>query len=91
MYGNSEMALRVYVAKDSEQVEVWNQEGNHGDMWHLGEVTVHITGNTQILLEGQWGEDARSNVALDDLSIEKGSCAGTRLDWGKGSLRHVTN
>ncbi|XP_064522324.1 uncharacterized protein LOC135419631 isoform X15 [Pseudopipra pipra] len=76
MYGNSEMALRVYVAKDSEQVEVWNQEGNHGDMWHLGEVTVHITGNTQILLEGQWGEDARSNVALDDLSIEKGSCAG---------------
>ncbi|XP_050164389.1 IgGFc-binding protein-like [Myiozetetes cayanensis] len=76
MYGNAEMALRVYVANDREQQVVWNQEGNHGDMWHLGEVTVHITGNQQIFLEGQWGEDARSNVALDDLSIEKGSCAG---------------
>ncbi|NXB69198.1 ZAN protein, partial [Struthidea cinerea] len=77
MYGTAEkMALRVYVQKDDELVPVWEEVGNHGDRWHLGQVTVHTTGNMQILLEGEWGEDVRSNVALDDLSFEKGSCAG---------------
>ncbi|KAM6356993.1 IgGFc-binding protein-like [Alca torda] len=75
MYGTAEtMALRVYVAKDEGLVLVWSSAGNHGDRWHLGEITVHSTGNLQIVLEGEWGEDVRSNVALDDLSIEKGYC-----------------
>ncbi|XP_068547553.1 IgGFc-binding protein-like isoform X7 [Anas acuta] len=77
MYGVAEeMALRVYVSRDKELLQVWEATGNHGDRWHLGEVTVHSTGNMQIVLEGQWGEDFRSDVALDDLSIEKGYCPG---------------
>ncbi|NWS09597.1 ZAN protein, partial [Motacilla alba] len=77
MYGTAQtMALRVYVQKDDEQVVVWEEVGNHGDRWHLGEVTVHTTGNMQILLDGEWGEDVRSNIALDDVSVVKGSCAG---------------
>ncbi|CAN8190691.1 unnamed protein product [Coccothraustes coccothraustes] len=77
MYGTAQtMALRVYVQKGDEQVTVWKEVGNHGDRWHLGEVTVNTTGNMKILLEGEWGEDVRSNVALDDFSIVKGSCAG---------------
>ncbi|NWV16953.1 ZAN protein, partial [Origma solitaria] len=77
MYGTAgTMALRVYVQKDDEQVLVWEKLGNHEDKWHLGEVTVHTAGNVLLLLEGEWGEDVRSNVALDDLSVEKGSCAG---------------
>lgn len=39
------MALRVYVQKGEEQVMVWEEVGNHGDEWRLGEVTVHTTGN----------------------------------------------
>ena len=35
------------------------------------------------------GEDVRSDVALDDLSIEKGYCTGTRLRLGKSSLRNI--
>ncbi|CAM9326592.1 unnamed protein product [Bubo scandiacus] len=77
MYGAAEtMALRVYVSKDEDQVLVWSSVGNHGDRWNLGEVTLHNTGNMQIILEGEWGEDIQSDVALDDLSIEMGSCAG---------------
>uniref|UniRef100_U3JXW5 Zonadhesin n=1 Tax=Ficedula albicollis TaxID=59894 RepID=U3JXW5_FICAL len=75
MYGTAQtMALGVYVKKDGEQVLVWKKAGNQNDTWHLGQVTVHTTGNMQILLEGEWGEDVRSNIALDDISIEKGSC-----------------
>ncbi|XP_010724691.2 platelet glycoprotein Ib alpha chain-like [Meleagris gallopavo] len=77
MYGVAEtMALRVYVAQDGELLEVWKSVGNHGDRWILGEVTVHSTGNLQLVLEGEWGEDFRSDVALDDLSIEQGYCPG---------------
>ncbi|NXF27926.1 ZAN protein, partial [Rhodinocichla rosea] len=77
MYGTAQtMALRVYVQKGEEQVVVWKEVGNHGDKWHLGEVTVHATGNMRILLEGEWGEDVRSNIALDDLSVVQGACAG---------------
>ncbi|XP_061227383.1 LOW QUALITY PROTEIN: IgGFc-binding protein-like [Neopsephotus bourkii] len=75
MYGTAKtMALRVYVVKGEDLELVWSSVGNHGDRWHMGEVTVHSTGNMQIILEGEWGEDIRSNVALDDLSIEEGSC-----------------
>ncbi|NXL26738.1 ZAN protein, partial [Setophaga kirtlandii] len=77
MYGTAEtMALRVYVQKGEEQVMVWQEVGNHGDEWRLGEVTVHTTGNMLIMLEGEWGEDVRSNIALDDLSVVQGACAG---------------
>lgn len=49
MYGTAEtMALRVYVQKDDEQVLVWEKAGNHGDMWHLGMVTVNNTGDMQV-------------------------------------------
>ncbi|KAM8804852.1 IgGFc-binding protein [Eudromia elegans] len=77
MYGVAEtMALRVYMVKNDELVEIWSSVGNHGDRWNLGEVTVQSTGNMQLVLEGEWGEDFRSDVALDDLSIEKGYCPG---------------
>lgn len=42
------MALRVYVLKDDEPVMVWEEVGNHGDRWHLGEVTVNTTGNIKV-------------------------------------------
>ncbi|XP_009998802.1 PREDICTED: IgGFc-binding protein-like [Chaetura pelagica] len=77
MYGTAEtMALRVNLVKGNDLVPIWNSTGNHGDRWNLGEITVQSTGNLQIDLEGEWGEDSRSEVALDDLSFEKGYCAG---------------
>lgn len=49
MYGTAEtMVLRVYVLKDEEPVLVWEKVGNHGDQWHLGEVTVNTTGDMQV-------------------------------------------
>ncbi|XP_031975843.1 LOW QUALITY PROTEIN: IgGFc-binding protein-like [Corvus moneduloides] len=91
MYGTAEtMALRVYVQKGDELVLVWQEVGNHGDRWHLGQVTVQTTGNMQILLEGEWGEDERSNVALDDLSVEKGSCAGPLPTTPSTSFPNIT-
>ncbi|KAM6389156.1 IgGFc-binding protein-like [Pluvialis apricaria] len=77
MYGTAKtMALRVYLTTGEDLMLIWTSVGNHGDKWILGEIPVHSTGNLQIVLEGEWGEDIRSDVALDDLSIEKGPCTG---------------
>ncbi|XP_074009677.1 IgGFc-binding protein [Numenius arquata] len=77
MYGVAEaMALRVYVVHDETSTLEWKDAGNKGDQWNLGEATVHSRGNMQIVLEGMIGEDFRSDIALDDLSIEKGYCTG---------------
>lgn len=45
MYGTETMALRVYT-QDYELL--WDKVGNHGDRWHLGEVTVNTPGNLQV-------------------------------------------
>ncbi|XP_030350861.1 zonadhesin-like [Strigops habroptila] len=77
MYGAAEaMALRVYVVHNETSTLEWKEAGNQGDRWNLGEITVHSKGNMQIVLEGMIGEDFRSDIALDDLSIEKGYCTG---------------
>ncbi|CAM2119229.1 unnamed protein product [Caretta caretta] len=75
MYGVARtMALRVYVAEDAAPRLVWSETGNKGDRWNLAEVTVYSGGNMQILLEGQRGEDFRSDVAVDDVSLINGYC-----------------
>ncbi|CAM4619609.1 unnamed protein product [Caretta caretta] len=77
MYGVARtMALRVYVAEDAAPRLVWSETGNKGDRWNLAEVTVYSGGNMQILLEGQRGEDFRSDVAVDDVSLINGYCPG---------------
>ncbi|CAM4606866.1 unnamed protein product [Lepidochelys olivacea] len=77
MYGVAHtMALRVYVAEDAASHLVWSETGNKGDRWNLAEVTVYSGGNMQILLEGQRGEDFRSDVAVDDVSLINGYCPG---------------
>ncbi|NXW35735.1 ZAN protein, partial [Phaetusa simplex] len=87
MYGTAEtMALRVYVVHNETSTLEWKDAGNKGNRWNLGEVTVHSTGNLQIVLEGEWGEDVRSNVALDDLSIEKGYCTGNVTPTTPGTI-----
>ncbi|KAK2530935.1 IgGFc-binding protein-like [Columba livia] len=75
MYGEAEaMALRVYVVHDETSTLEWKVAGNKGDTWNLAEITVFSEGNMRIVLEGMIGEDFRSDIALDDLSIKKGSC-----------------
>nr|XP_014429313.2 IgGFc-binding protein-like [Pelodiscus sinensis] len=70
------MALRVYVQDDGELEMVWSQRGNNGDRWNFAEVTVHNRGNMLILLEGERGEDFRSDLAVDDVSLVDGYCPG---------------
>ncbi|XP_077204093.1 IgGFc-binding protein-like isoform X4 [Paroedura picta] len=77
MYGVARtMALRVYVVSGgTAPVLLWSQAGNHGDRWLEAEVSVPHSGRLQVLLEGVRGEDFRSDIAMDDISLTSG-CSG---------------
>ncbi|KAH0624212.1 hypothetical protein JD844_007761 [Phrynosoma platyrhinos] len=78
MYGVARtMALRVYVVSGDGAPElVWSQMGNKGNRWNRGDITITHTGRLQIILEGVRGEDFRSDVAVDDISVTEGYCPG---------------
>ncbi|KAJ6650352.1 hypothetical protein lerEdw1_011909 [Lerista edwardsae] len=78
MYGVARaMALRVYVASGGAAPElIWSETGNKGNRWWPAEVSVTHRGTLQIILEGVRGEDFRSDVAVDDISIVNGYCSG---------------
>ncbi|KYO25622.1 hypothetical protein Y1Q_0013780 [Alligator mississippiensis] len=75
MYGVAQnMTLRVYVIRDGARELLWKESGNKGDRWNKAQITVYSTGNMKILLEGERGEDFRSDVAVDDVSLEQRCC-----------------
>ncbi|XP_041099861.1 zonadhesin-like, partial [Polyodon spathula] len=78
MYGVARtMALNVYLVENSTPVLMWTATGNKGDRWYSAEVELNISGRFKIILEGVRGNDYRSDVAVDDVSIEFRSCSGT--------------
>ncbi|XP_058890165.1 thyroid hormone-induced protein B-like [Acipenser ruthenus] len=78
MYGVARtMALNVYLVENSTPVLMWTETGNKGDRWNSAEVELNISGRFKIILEGVRGNDYRSDVAVDDVSIEFRSCSGT--------------
>ncbi|XP_066477683.1 IgGFc-binding protein-like [Tiliqua scincoides] len=77
MYGVARtMSLRVYVASGSAAPElIWSASGNQGNRWWKAEVSVAHQGSVQVILEGVRGEDYRSDVAVDDISVVDGYCS----------------
>ncbi|XP_078420741.1 IgGFc-binding protein-like [Cetorhinus maximus] len=80
MYGVARsMALKVYQVEGGIPVLMWSETGNKGNKWIAGEVGLHLSGNSQILIEAVRGNDYRSDVAVDDISFHTGCCGVTCL------------
>ncbi|XP_067851819.1 IgGFc-binding protein-like [Heptranchias perlo] len=75
MYGVARsMALKVYLVEGGTPILMWSETGNKGNKWIAGEVGLHLSGNSQILIEGIRGDDYRSDIAVDDISFHSGCC-----------------
>ncbi|KAL7842094.1 hypothetical protein SRHO_G00237830 [Serrasalmus rhombeus] len=75
MYGSSwTMGLTVYLMYGNHPREVWRLREDKGNTWHRALVNLTPQGNFKIIFEGRRGADARSDIAVDDISLHRGTC-----------------
>ncbi|XP_057184179.1 zonadhesin-like [Triplophysa rosa] len=71
---SSTMGLSVYQLEGNLAQEVWRRRENHGDMWHHALVDLRPTVKFHVIFEGRRGSTALSDVAIDDVSLHRGTC-----------------
>ncbi|KAG8540508.1 hypothetical protein GDO81_019163, partial [Engystomops pustulosus] len=77
MYGVADyMQLRVSVLRPDGLEVMFDVMGNKGDVWRLEEIFLPDSDIIKIFIEGFRGEDFRSDVAIDDISLVPGYCTG---------------
>ncbi|KAL7850999.1 hypothetical protein AOLI_G00213550 [Acnodon oligacanthus] len=75
MYGSSwTMGLTIYLLHGNQAREVWRLRENQGNIWHRALVDFTPHGNFKIIFEGRRGDNAWSDVAVDDISLHRGTC-----------------
>ncbi|XP_052404818.1 MAM and LDL-receptor class A domain-containing protein 1 isoform X21 [Carassius gibelio] len=81
MYGSSwTMGLSIYLLQYGNVAkEVWRMREDQGNMWHLARVDLRPDVKFQVIFEGRRGSSARSDVAIDDVSLHRGACSEITL------------
>ncbi|XP_039670520.1 MAM and LDL-receptor class A domain-containing protein 1 [Perca fluviatilis] len=70
MYGDDIEELNVLLKEGSRTTSLWWLNGNHGDVWHHGEVTVgRIPQDFTILFEASRTFNRPGHVAIDDIDF----------------------
>ncbi|KAF7667524.1 hypothetical protein LDENG_00058550 [Lucifuga dentata] len=76
MYGSADtMGLHVYLFQNRLADAVFWKRNDQGNTWHLAQVDFTTTGAFQIIFEGRRGSNDQSDVAIDDISLHRRSCA----------------
>ncbi|XP_036411853.1 zonadhesin [Colossoma macropomum] len=97
MYGSSwTMGLTVFLLHGNQAQEVWRQREDQGNTWHRALVDLIPEGNFKIIFEGRRGDNAWSDVAVDDISLHRGTCEdlinnATALPTPEGTTRDITD
>ncbi|XP_033751988.1 MAM and LDL-receptor class A domain-containing protein 1-like [Pecten maximus] len=77
MYGRQIGNLTIYVQQaGSRGSPIWSKSGNQGNKWIEAEVTVKAQSTWEAVFEGVIGSGYQSDIAIDDVKITAGACAG---------------
>ncbi|KAG5847524.1 hypothetical protein ANANG_G00126960 [Anguilla anguilla] len=76
MYGTADtMGLTVYLLEGGVTQRLWSRRNDRGDAWHQAQVDINASGAFRIFFEGRRGTTTLSDVALDDVTLNRGTCA----------------
>ncbi|XP_053334760.1 enteropeptidase [Clarias gariepinus] len=74
MFGEDFLSLRVISQRDSNITVLFQKEGNYGNSWTYGQITINDGTNQMIVFEAIKRGGVTNSVALDDLSMTSGPC-----------------
>ncbi|XP_041656959.1 enteropeptidase [Cheilinus undulatus] len=80
MYGEDVHRLSVLMFRPSGVISVFRKDGNYGDSWHYGQVTVIVTEETRVVFEALKRGGIRNDIALDDITLTIGQCGPSPPD-----------
>lgn len=76
MYGSTMGSLNVYIEADGHMINTWNITGDQGDTWHRTSLNIYTQQLFSITFEGIRGNGTKGDIALDDIMLTPGTCAG---------------
>ncbi|KAG9266194.1 enteropeptidase [Astyanax mexicanus] len=74
MYGVDVFRLAVMMERGSLSTVLFQQEGNYGDNWNYGQITLNSTADQTIVFEARKNRGLRNDIALDDVTLTSGPC-----------------
>eukprot|EP00795_Rhopilema_esculentum_P012712 gene12712-3431_t len=74
MYGDHVDNLTIYMKTGSSMTKLWQKRGTQGNRWRHGLLNIVSSQMFQIVFEATRGASYRGDIALDDISLNDGSC-----------------
>lgn len=74
MYGDHIGDLTVYLSSGTTKTVLWKKSGTQGPRWRHATVDVTSASKFKLILEGVAGSSYKGDIALDDLSLDDGTC-----------------
>ena len=66
-------SLYVSAVVNETQMKLWGRSGKQGDVWSLGQMTVHLSGNFHIEIEAI-ADSTAIDISIDDFGLFEGEC-----------------
>ncbi|TNM84403.1 hypothetical protein fugu_008581 [Takifugu bimaculatus] len=73
MFGEDVHRLHVLLLQNATTL-VFQKEGNYGDRWNYGQVTLNLTTETTVVFEALKKGGMKNDIALDDITLTSGPC-----------------
>ncbi|KAF7206780.1 enteropeptidase isoform X1 [Nothobranchius furzeri] len=78
MFGEDVHRLRVLLHSSPSQLDwvtvIFQRDGNYGDTWNYGQVTLNFTSEATVIFEAQKRGGTRNDIALDDITLTFEPC-----------------
>ncbi|XP_068436981.1 enteropeptidase [Clinocottus analis] len=79
MFGEDVHRLRVLLWEPAVTV-VFQRDGDYGNNWNYGQVTLNLTTETTVVFEGLKKGGVRNDIALDDITLTSSPCGPAPLE-----------